>query len=166
MLAQRKGEVVEDAHRIQQRAALKHHTELGPHGVQGALGQARDFRAVDDDAAALRMHQATDEAQYRALPRTAATQDDGDLAARNNARESVEHDPGTEGHVDTGKGNAGVGPQIVTRHRGWRLSWRPGGSLVPISAADQPPVLGAGWAAFLLGGVQFQPSMVRPWSAL
>ena len=100
VLAEREGEVVEDRHRVEQRAALEEHAELAPDAEERVLGQARDVFAVDEDVPRLRADEAADQPQQRALARAAAAEDHRDAPRRERAGQVAEHRPAAEGHGD------------------------------------------------------------------
>ena len=98
VLAERKGEVVEDRQRVEERAALEHHPELAAHRVEPALGPAGDVVAIHHDAPRLRDDEPADQTQDRAFPRAAAAEDDRYLRARKPARERAEDHALAERH--------------------------------------------------------------------
>ena len=55
--AQRKRDVVEDRHGVEQRRALKQHAEFLPHVIERALTELGDVLAVHQDAAAVRQQE-------------------------------------------------------------------------------------------------------------
>ena len=81
MLAQRKGDVLEDVHGVEERAALKQHPELFPHAVQLFLGMIGDVFILDDDAAAVRRFQSEHVPQRDRLAAPRSAEDDQDFAA-------------------------------------------------------------------------------------
>ena len=93
MLAQRQRHVLEDRHRIEQRAALEQHPDARPRAEELALGEPRHVLAGHVDAAALGPREAADQAQHRGLARAAAAEHHGDLGAHEAAGEAVEDAP-------------------------------------------------------------------------
>ena len=109
VLAQRKGEVLVDRERVEERAALEHHPELLADAVQLTLGEARDVLTGDEDVPRLRADEPADQAQDRALARAAAAEDHRHLARRERAREAAEHLAVAERHVDALQRDVDVG---------------------------------------------------------
>ena len=81
VLAQRKGDVFENAEIRQQRAVLEQHAKALPQTVELALVQRRDIDTVHVDRTVLGNELARDQAQQGRLTRAAGTHERGDLTA-------------------------------------------------------------------------------------
>src|SRR5262249_44534342 len=80
VLAQRDGDVVVDAHRPEQPAALEQHAEQRAGLAQPAPGAPRQVHVPDVDVAALRPEQADQRLQERRLAGARGAEQDRDLA--------------------------------------------------------------------------------------
>jgi len=77
--AVREGDIVADAHRSQQRAALERHADLPAHSEHLALAGVADIDAEQPYRSAARLVQAEQVAQKCTFTRTRTTHDDADL---------------------------------------------------------------------------------------
>src|SRR5262249_49127563 len=98
VLAQRKGDVLEDGHGVEERASLEHHAELAPDPEERALRELGDVLVVDQDAAALRPDEPGDQPQQGALAAPAPAEDDRHGTGGKGAGEIGEHLPIAECH--------------------------------------------------------------------
>src|SRR5690606_5980565 len=99
LLAQAHGDVVVDAHRIEQRGELEDVADLAAEGVELLPGERLRIDAVDDDAALVRLEQADDVLDGDRLARPRETDDDHRLALVDLEREAAEDIVGAEGLV-------------------------------------------------------------------
>ena len=81
VLAQRKGDVLEDGHRVEERAALEQHPELLAHAVQLFFGMIGDVFVFDDDAAGVGRFQSEHVPQRDRLAAARSAEDDQHFAA-------------------------------------------------------------------------------------
>ena len=75
VLAQRKGDVVEHVHRVEQRRHLEYHAELSALLVELDLAQRHDVEPVDDDLSSVGLFEADQLAQEHRLARAARPHD-------------------------------------------------------------------------------------------
>jgi len=75
VLAQREGDVVEDVHRVEQRAALEQHGDAPAGRVELGLAELREVGAVEDHASGLRLLEPVELAQGDALAAPRAAED-------------------------------------------------------------------------------------------
>ena len=81
VLAQRKSDVLEHGHRVEQCAALKKHPELLPYAVQILLRKIGNVFFLDDDTAGVGSFEAEHVPKRHRLARARTAKDDHDLAA-------------------------------------------------------------------------------------
>src|SRR5438309_12086911 len=77
---QRKGDVLEDRHRIEQRAFLKGHAEAAPETIQIHRLHGVDLLTIDEHASSIRLEETDDVLERDALPGARSADDDDRLA--------------------------------------------------------------------------------------
>ena len=97
LLAQGKGDVVEDRHGIEQGAALEDHPVAPPHRLEGRPAQPRDVHPIHEHGARVRAHEAQEVLEEHGLAPAAPADDDHDLARGHVQIHALEHFLAAEG---------------------------------------------------------------------
>ena len=90
VLAQREGDVLEDRHRVEERATLEEHADLLAHRHELLLGKPRDLHAVHPDLSRVGLLEAVHVPERDGLPGPGASQDHEDLSAPDGEVDLVE----------------------------------------------------------------------------
>ena len=106
-LDQSEGDVLPDAQRVEQGAALEQHAELAHHVGALAIAEAGRLLAVDLDRAAVGPHQAEDAFQQHRLAGARAADHDDRFAGRDVEVDAAQHLLGAEGLVDAAQRDLG-----------------------------------------------------------
>src|ERR1043165_1072892 len=108
MLAQRKGDVLEDGHGVEECAALEEHPEFLAHAIQLFLGEIGDVLFLDDDASRVRRLEAEHVPQSDGFSGAGAAEDDEDFAAEDGEARAAQHLLRAIGLVDVVKLDEGL----------------------------------------------------------
>src|SRR5581483_11250316 len=109
MLAEGKGDILEDGERVEQGRALETEADLAAGFLQRFRFAAADVHAVHLDAAPVRLDQADDVLQGDALARSRAADDGHRLALEDGKIDAVEHGPGPEALREVAELHRGIG---------------------------------------------------------
>jgi hypothetical protein len=125
VLAQRKGDVVQEVHRAEERAILEQDAELLAHLEQLVVGHVRDRLAVDEDVALIGIQQADHVLDAHRLPGARGPEDHRDLPLGDAHVQAAQDLVAAEGLVDVdelhgvgdaaGPLGAGVPAELVVR---------------------------------------------------
>ena len=116
---QRKGDVLEDVHRVEQRAFLKRHSKMLAKIVQRFRFETAEILAHHEDVTVVGLHEADHVFQRDAFPLTGSADDHQRLAFRDIDRQIVEHRLAAERLVDVLEGDDCV---IAVRIHGYLVA--------------------------------------------